>query len=117
MRFQNKAYTSPSREQCADLKHAVQHAVTEKFHLTTGPIIQPSANYDHFFLVPNVPLYKPMVVGPDNATVPLLRIRTTFIIDIQCYSKSFFISLFCLCQPYTKTYNMVYTVIEGQLIT
>ena len=31
-----------------------------------------------FFLVPNVPLYKSMVVGPDNATVPLLRITTTF---------------------------------------
>ena len=51
---------------------------TVKFRFTTGPIIQPSANYDHFFLVPNFPLSKSMVVGPNNATVPLLRITTTF---------------------------------------
>ena len=49
-----------------------------KFRLTTAPIIRPSANYDHFFLVLNVPLYKSMVVGSDNATVSLLRITTTF---------------------------------------
>ena len=43
----------------------------------TGLIIRPSVNYDHFFLVPKVPLYKSKAVGPDNATVPLLRIITT----------------------------------------
>jgi len=54
-----------------------QYAVN--FRLATGPIIRPSANYDHFFLLPNVPLYKSMVVGSDNyATVPLLRITSTF---------------------------------------
>ena len=51
---------------------------TVKFRLTTAPIIRPSTNYDDFFLVPMVPLYKSTVVGPDNATVPLLRITTTF---------------------------------------
>ena len=30
------------------------------------------------FLVPNVPLYRWMVVGPVNATVPLFNIMTTF---------------------------------------
>ena len=49
-----------------------------KVPLTTGPIIRPSANYDHFFTVLHFPLYKSMVVGSNNATVPLLRITTTF---------------------------------------
>ena len=53
---------------------------TVKFHLTTDPIVGPSANYD-FFLIPSFSLLlKSILLGPDNATIPLLCIiiTTTF---------------------------------------
>jgi len=70
---------------------------TVKFRLTTGPIIRPSANYDHFVLVPNVPLYKSMVVGPNNATVQLLRTQVSLNeANLQLYSPPIYVTIWYL---------------------
>ena len=44
-------------------------ASTVKFHLMTGPIIQPSVDHHHHFLVSNFLLHKPMVKGPRRRLV------------------------------------------------